>query len=248
MMTQQKENETSAEQPVPSPVIEDGVFKEGHLVPEYLRSVYDGRYFHPLFTKLFDDNWTAAVGSFFWNGKLIKTVVNEIIEGNDVLQLGVAAGNLEREIVQKMNSKGQYHIEDISLQHIDAMKPRVSAWLNVALKERDFTIPNDLRYDVIVGYFILHELPDSRKKAALKRAFNALKPNGKMIFIDYATPKKFHPLKFPVKMFNRLYEPFAESLWHNEIQDFALKTDKLIWDKKTFFGGMYQCVIAQRRD
>ena len=68
-----------------------------------------------------------------------------------------------------------------------------------------------------------------------------------MIFIDYAQPKKFHPLKYPVKMLNRLYEPFAESLWYNEIQDFSPKTDKLIWDKKTFFGDMYQCVIAQRR-
>jgi len=48
-------------------------------------------------------------------------------------------------------------------------------------------------------------------------------------------------------MFNRLYEPFAESLWYNEIEDFAPKTDKLIWAKKTFFGNMYQCVVAQRR-
>lgn len=246
-MTQEQKNETPADQPTSSPAMEDGVLKEGHAVPEYLRSVYDGRYFHPLFTRLFDDNWTAAISSFFCGGKLNKTVVNEIIEGNDVLQLGVAAGNLEQEIAQKMNSKGLYHIEDISMQHLDVMKPRVSAWLNVTLKERDFTVPNDLRYDVVIGYFVLHELPDPRKKAVLKRAFNALKPNGKMIFIDYASPKEFHPLKYPVKIFNRLYEPFAESLWHNEIQDFALKTDKLIWDKKTFFGDMYQCVIAQRR-
>ncbi len=68
-----------------------------------------------------------------------------------------------------------------------------------------------------------------------------------MIFVDYAQPKRFHPLKYPLKMFNRLYEPFAESLWYNEIEDFAPKTDKLIWAKKTFFGDMYQCVVAQRR-
>ena len=227
-------------------VIQDGIVKEFHDIPEYLKSVYDRRYFHPLVAKLFDDEWTAALGSFFCGKKLIQNITNEIMEGNSVLQLGVASGNFEFKVAEKMNAKGQYHIEDISAQHLEIMKSRVSAWLNVTLKERDFTIPNELRYDVVIGYFVLHEVPDTRKQEILKRALNALNPRGKMIFIDYAQPKKFHPLKYPVKIFNRLYEPFAESLWYNEIQDFAPKTGKIIWDKKTFFGGMYQCVIAQR--
>lgn len=229
-----------------APIIVDGINREYHKVPEYLKSVYSRRYFHPFFSKFFDDEWIAAIGSFFCGGKLIQKVTDEIIEGKDVLQLGVASGNLEYKIAEKMNSKGQYHIEDISTQHINAMKSRVSAWLNVTLKERDFTIPNDQRYDVVIGYFVLHEVPDTRKREILTRAINALKPRGKAIFVDYAKPKKFHPLKYPVKMFNRLYEPFAESLWYNEIKDIAPKTGKLIWDKKTFFGDMYQCVIAQR--
>lgn len=221
--------------------------KERHDVPEYLKAVYDRRYFHPLLSKMFDDEWTAGLATFFQEKKLTKVVTNEIIEGNDVLQLGIASGSFERDVATKMNSIGKYHIEDLSPSHAEAVNPRISPWLNVAVKERDFTIPNDLRYDVVIGYFLLHELPDTRKKAVLKRAFNALKPTGKMIFVDYARPKQFHPLKYPLKMFNRLYEPFAESLWHNEIEDFAPKTDKLIWAKKTFFGDMYQCVIAQKR-
>lgn len=245
-MTEQEQHNSVFQPPVPPPADRNGGKQEKHPVPEYLESVYDRRYFHPVFSKMFDDEWTAAVGTFFCGGKLMETVTDEILEGNDVLQLGVAAGNLEGKIAQKMNSKGRYDIEDISARHLDLMKPRVSAWLNVTQKERDFTVPDDSRYDVVVGYFILHEMPDARKTAVLKRACSALKTNGKMIFIDYARPKKFHPLKYPVKMFNRLYEPFAESLWHNEIKDFAPKTDKLIWDRKTFFGDMYQCVIARR--
>lgn len=242
-MTEQEQNSSTSEN---SSIVIDGINREYHKVPEYLKSVYNRRYFHPFISKFFDDEWIAAIGSFFYGKKLVQRITDEIIEGNDVLQLGVASGNFEYKVAEKMNSKGEYHIEDISAQHLDIMKSRVSAWLNVKLKERDFTIPNDQRYDVVIGYFILHEVPDTRKKEILTRAINALKPRGKMIFIDYAQPKKFHPLKYPVKTFNRLYEPFAESLWYNEIQDFAPKTDKLIWDKKTFFGDMYQCVIAQR--
>lgn len=245
----EKETKTSLSSPaaVAPPVIKEENTKEDHPVPEYLKSVYDRRYFHPLLSKLFDDEWMAAPGTFFYARQLTKAVTNEIIEGDDVLQLGIASGNFEREIASKMNSKGKYHIEDISADHAEAIRARISPWLNTAIKERDFTVENDLRYDVVIGYFVLHELPDVRKKALLKRAFNALKPKGKMIFVDYARPKRFHPLKYPVKMFNRLYEPFAESLWYNEIEDFAPKTDKLIWAKKTFFGDMYQCVVAQRR-
>ena len=255
-MTEQENNTTFSARPVPPPSemketkIEDAGkegYKEENVVPEYLKSVYGKRYFHPLIAKMFDDEWTAAVGSFFYGGKLTKSVVNEIMEGYDVLQLGLASGTFEREIAQKMNSKGNYVIEDIAPQHIEAFRPRVSAWLNVTVRERDFTIPDNSLYDAVIGYFVLHEMPDNRKRAVLKRAFEALKPNGKMIFVDYAPPEKSHPFGYAVKMFNRLYEPFAETLLYHEIESFAPKTDKLIWDKKTFFGGLYQCVIAQRR-
>ena len=187
------------------------------------------------------------IKSFFCNGKLTKAVTNEIISGGNVLQLGITSGDFEREIAQKMDFKGEYHIEDLSEPKIEYLKPWIAPWTNVTVKERDFTRPTKTRYDIIIGYFVLHELPDARKIAVIKRAINSLKKNGKIIFIDYAQPNKFHPFKYPVKMFNRLYEPFAESLWYSEIKDFAPKANKLIWNKKTFFGNMYQCVIAQNR-
>ena len=227
------------------PISKNTFLREGHAVPDYLKSVYNRRYFSPFYSKLFDQEWLALIDSYFCDDMLAKTVSNEIMRTNDVLQLGIAAGKCQKEIAQKMNSVGQYHIEDISAQRIERLKPRIATWTNITVKERDFTRPNDSRYDVVVGYFVLHELPDARKRAVLKRALSALKQNGKMIFIDYAQPNKYHPLKYPLKLFNRLFEPFAESLWYNEIKDFAPKTDKLIWDKKTFFGDMYQCVIAQ---
>ncbi len=243
-MTDLKQKKATTFAPVPPPAVNE---KDAAAVPEYLTSVYGRRYFHPWLAAVFDSKKIAAPATCFLGGKLTKSVTNEIIEGDDVLQLGVASGDFEREVASKMNGKGTYCIEDVSPAHIDAMKPRVSPWLNVVIKERDFTVPDNKRYDVVIGWFSLHELPDTRKKAALKRAFNALKPTGKMIFVDYAAPKRFHPLKPVLKTFNRLFEPFAESLWYNEIESFAPKTDKLIWAKKTCFGDLYQCVIAQRR-
>ena len=248
-MTEKEQHNSVSQTPVPPPVVQDGIIKEDHPVPEYLKSVYGRRYFHPFFSKIFDDEWMAAIGSFFCQKKLTEWVTNEIFEGNDVLQLGVASGNFEKRVAEKINGKGQYHIEDLSEFHIKAAQPRLSFWLNTSVMERDFTLPetkHNKKYNAVIGYFLLHELPDVRKRAVLQRALNALKPGGKMIFVDYAQPKKFHPMKYPVKIFNRLFEPFAESLWHTDIIDFLPKKDNLIWDRKTLFGDMYQCVIARK--
>ncbi len=221
--------------------------KKKKEVPEYLRAVYGTRYFQPVFAMCFDSGWLAEPATFFYSKKLTKAVTDEIIEGDDVLQLGLGSGGFERAVSDKMNGKGKYVIEDLSSSHAAAAEVRISPWLNAAIRERDFTVADEKRYDVVVGWFALHELPDERKKAALKRACDSLKPDGKLIFIDYAKPKKFHPFGWFVKMFNRLFEPFAESLWYNEIESFAPVSDNMIWAKKTYFGGMYQCVIAQKR-
>jgi hypothetical protein len=42
-------------------------------------------------------------------------------------------------------------------------------------------------------------------------------------------------------------EPFAKSLWRNEIADFATDKTAFDWRKETYFGGLYQKVVAERR-
>ena len=183
--------------------------------------------------------------------RLVRLVADEIYAEPDVLQFGIADGKLQNSIAEKMNGQGVYHIEDLSKPQIENTLPSVSPWLNVRLLVRDFTHPTDKKYDVAVLFFTLHELPDARKTAVIKRAFNALKPSGKIVFIDYAKPHAWHPLKYPLRLFNRLFEPFAESLWYKDIKSFApanLRESKnIIWAKSTTFGGLYQCVIAQKR-
>ena len=44
-----------------------------------------------------------------------------------------------------------------------------------------------------------------------------------------------------------LLEPFAKSLWHADIADFASTRDDFAWSKQTYFGGLYQKTVALRR-
>ena len=43
-----------------------------------------------------------------------------------------------------------------------------------------------------------------------------------------------------------LAEPFARELWGVEIRDLASDPGSFSWRKETFFGGLYQKVVARR--
>lgn len=95
---------------------------------------------------------------------------------------------------------------------------------------------------------LLHELPILSKIQVVNNALSCANENGRVVFIDYHNPVKWHPLRYFVRMFNRLYQPFAEKLWDREIYTLADKKNSFFWRKKTYFGDMYQKAVASRKD
>jgi hypothetical protein len=41
-------------------------------------------------------------------------------------------------------------------------------------------------------------------------------------------------------------EPFAKDLWRRDIAGYARAGDQFAWSKETYFGGLYQRVVARR--
>ena len=72
-------------------------------------------------------------------------------------------------------------------------------------------------------------------------------PGGKVVFVDYHRPHPRHPLKGVMSLIFDFLEPFAKSLWHADIADFAGARDDFAWSKQTYFGGLYQKTVALRR-
>lgn len=67
-------------------------------------------------------------------------------------------------------------------------------------------------------------------------------------FIDYHNPERYHPLRYLVRMYNRLYHPFVEKLWDRDIDTFAENRMDFVWRKSTYFGRMFQKVVATRKE
>lgn len=102
-------------------------------------------------------------------------------------------------------------------------------------------------YDAVCCYFLLHEVPDDSKSEIVDAMLANVRPGGKVVFVDYHKPHWAHPLKLISSIVFDTLEPFAKGLWRNEIVNFASNPDAFIWRQETYFGGLFQKVVAERR-
>jgi SAM-dependent methyltransferase len=108
-------------------------------------------------------------------------------------------------------------------------------------------LPWDEKYDVVICYNLLHELPLKTRQQVMDNALNSLTNGGKAIFVDYAEPELWHPLKWPLFLYNRLYHPFAESLWEKPLESFCMLKDEYRWHHTYYCGKLYQKTVAVRK-
>jgi SAM-dependent methyltransferase len=112
----------------------------------------------------------------------------------------------------------------------------------------DATAPPDERYDVVLSFFLLHEVPEDYKKRIVDAALSRLRPGGRVVFIDYHRPDRWHPLRPLMGLVFDWLEPFARALWHRDIASYASQGAAFTWRKRVFFGGLYQKVVAEAAD
>jgi len=71
-----------------------------------------------------------------------------------------------------------------------------------------------------------------------------VKPGGKIIIVDYARPRWWHPLRYLLPIALATLEPFALDLWREEIASWLPGASSV--HKRPFFGGLYQLVVSRR--
>jgi hypothetical protein len=95
-----------------------------------------------------------------------------------------------------------------------------------------------------LDYFLMHEVPDDYKRGLVDVVLNNIGPGGRAVFVDYHKPHWANPLKPVMSLVFDTLEPFAKSLWRQDIRDFASEPEEFHWRKESFFGGLYQKVVA----
>lgn len=215
------------------------------LVPDYLRDVYRWAYIDPRNVRLLDRN--IVVSAILWgnNQRLQRITFGEFEPGQRVLQAAHVYGDVVPNLARRVGPDGHLEAIDITPIQVACMRRKLAGLPWVRVRRADARNPGGAPYDGVCSYFLLHEVPDDWKRAIVDGLLASIKPGGKAVFLDYHRPRAWHPLKALMSIiFDRL-EPFAKGLWHREIWEFAANAADFSWRKETYFGGLYQKVVAR---
>ncbi len=220
-------------------------------VPDYMTEVYDWAYVDPKWVNALDHNLVVRVLLFLNDQRLMRAYLKEISPGMRVWQVAHVYGDLVKRAAHKVGSSGAFHLTDITPAQIEHAVHKLSGleWAKVIRSDAaTFGGLGPEAYDLICSFFLLHEVPEEKKYAIVNNMLQKLPKGGKLVFVDYHNPSKWQPIRYILKVVNRLLEPFAEALWDNEISHYAKNADRFVWEKQTFFAGVYQCVVVRHKD
>jgi len=215
-------------------------------IPAYLRDLYP-YYFSKRAIRFLSMRWYAVLTTFGFFDRLADTVAALISPSDSVMLSGVVAGGFEERLLAVLGEKGRFAVADVSEERLDACRERLFAYAKPQYVPHDVTEPFETKYDKIVCWFLLNEMPDELKKKTVDAVLASLKPDGTAIFVDYHAPKKNNVAAWIVKPVNRLFRPFAEGLWRHSLHSFAASPTLYSWNKKVFCLGLYQLVEVKAK-
>ena len=219
---------------------------EATAIPAYLREVYGWAYLNPANAYLLDRD--AVVNAILLGNsrRLRRALLCEIAAGQRVLHAAHVYGRLVPEIAELVGPTGYLDVIDVVPLQAALCRRKLRGFSHAHVRITDAAQPGDGVYDAVTCFFLLHEIPDERKRAVVDALLARVVPGGKVVFVDYHEPARWHPLRGLMRgLLNRL-EPFAESLWRHDIAEFASVPGDYRWQKQALFGGLYQKIVAHR--
>lgn len=218
-------------------------------VPEYMQEVYNWAYIEPRNVEKLDHNLVVRTLLFLNDQRMMRAYLERIRPGMRVWQVAHVYGDLVRRAALKCGAGGAFHLTDITPIQVAHGESKLKdlPWSKVMRADARNFAGDGLPYDLICSFFLLHEVPDEWKHAIVDNMLRQLGETGEVFFVDYHRPKWWQPIGYLLKYINRLLEPFAESLWNNEIRSFASQPERFNWEKRTIFGGVYQLVRVTRK-
>ena len=215
-------------------------------LPDYLVDTYSWAYLHPRSPRLLDRH--LVVNSILWGNyhNLVRTACNEFVRGEHILQAASVYGSLSSRLADTVGDEGFLDVIDVAPLQVAHCRQKLAGRDNVRVRVADAAHPGKDCYDGVTCFFLLHEVPDQKKRQIVTALLEAVRPGGKVVFVDYHRPVRWHPLRPVMAAVFRWLEPFAEGLVSRSIMEFAAYPEDFHWRKETRFGGLYQKVVVKR--
>ena len=167
------------------------------------------------------------------------------------LQVACVYGDLTRRLCDRAASGGGtidvVDVLPIQLANLRRKLPDDAPARLLSMDSTNLSLP-DASYDRALVFFLLHEQPAHCRERTLSEVVRVVKPGGKILIVDYAMPRWWHPLRYLWRPLLARLEPFALDLWRQDIADWLPASNSdLRLRRQSFFGGLYQTVVVTKQ-
>ena len=217
--------------------------------PHYLTAHYWWAYVHPRAIWFFERQWLVNLilwGNFSRLRDAAMAELGDALPGA-TLQVACVYGDLTSKLIRRVAAgEGRLDVVDVlpmQLENLGRKLPSAAPARLLAMDSADLRLA-DASYDRALLFFLLHEQPAQHRQRTLSEVFRVVKPGGRIVIVDYARPRWWHPLRYLWRPLLATLEPFALDLWRHEIAHWLPATAQA--RKQSFFGGLYQKVVIER--
>jgi len=217
------------------------------VIPDYLYQTYYWAYLNPRNVKLLDREWVVRTILWQQHRRLTRAATDEIVPGQKVMQTACVYGDFSRVLADHVGSSGMLEIFDVAEVQVQHCRGKLADYKNAVVRHQDILHVRNESYDVVCCYFLMHEMPDEYRRGVARTLLESVRSGGKLVFVDYHKPHWAHPLKLITSIVFDTLEPFAKGLWREELASYAGNDARFEWRKETYFGGLFQKVVATRR-
>jgi SAM-dependent methyltransferase len=176
--------------------------------------------------------------------------VAEFGEGQRVLQAACVYGPFSRMLADCVGPTGALEVVDVAALQVDNVRRKLRHLEHVQVRQADLTDAGCIERgasDAVCCFFLLHEVPDGERRSIVDNLLGAVRPGGKIVFVDYHRTVAWHPLRPIMALVFRWLEPYALSLLDTDIASLSECAADFEWKKTTCFGGLYQKLVGVRR-
>jgi len=223
-------------------------------VPEYLARHYWWAYLWKAGVWFFDHQMIINAILLGQYRRLMSETLRRLKDGRmkHVLQLTCVYGELTPRLIEH-GGWNRLHLADVAPIQLKLArsKMRLPSNLLPACMNAERLAYRDNSFDIIIVFFLLHEIPSTARRRVLSEAIRVLKPCGHFLIAEYGALPEGHWLyRFPVTrwLFARL-EPFLPGFWwenlRSSLQQVALEFGKEVrqlGEQTEVFSGFYRVV------
>lgn len=220
-------------------------------VPDYLSRHYWWAYVHPNAVRFFERGW--LVNLILWGNyaRLRNAALAELGEHlpGRTLQVACVYGDLTCRLSDKVAAAGGtldvVDVLPIQLKNLRRKLPPHAPARLLVMNSGSMRLA-DASYDRALVFFLLHEQPRKLRERTLSEVLRVVKPGGRVVILDYALPRWWHPLRYLWRPLLASLEPFALDLWRQDIAAWLPAAAGRAVRRDSFFGGLYQRVVVMR--